>query len=418
MRISLQTMFQTILKSNRILTGTTAFLLAVLIFMAYDPAWQYHLAVDVWGFYFPRFVHFLKNLSFFDIGRNEYLPGAMFFFLIPGYLIPPIASTWQAYLKGLIFINVILVIIHLYIYKQRSTLAPYLFLGILLFAGPIFFFRHDLFVSLFVIGSILLWQKKKVNLAAFTLGVATSIKIYPMLILPYFVILAYKSKNYLEVLKVTAFFGLGILLIFGVYILLGSSVSEIVNSLKVNSIKPVHVESIWGSLLTIIGKLKNGVWTPGLGSSGIFGIDPRFIYVPVNFYNYFWILPLGAFYIFIHKNVKKFDELRVDFIFLIILIFLLFSKILTAQYLFWLLPLFPLLKFTKKTSLIMVSAFVTILLIVFASQYIYPLHYNELLGIFYSSGQQAEYFYVLLIRNILLIILFFLILKYAKNSET
>lgn len=410
-------MFAKVLKSNLILASATLISLVILLLMAYDQAWQYHLAVDVWGFYFPRFVHFSTHLSFANIGQNEYLPGAMFFFLIPGYLVPPIASTWQVYLKALVLTNIILVIIHLYIYKKHNSVSPYIFLAILLLSGPIFFFRHDLFVSMLVIGSILLWQVKKTNWAAFTLGIATSIKIYPVLIIPYFAILAYKSKNYFNILKVLLFFTFGILIIFALYILLGSSTREIIDSLRVNSIKPVHVESVWGSLLTVIGKFKTGEWTPGVGSTGIFGIDPKYIFLPLNFYNYFWVIPVSAFYYLRFKKIKANESLKVEYIFLVILIFLIFSKILTAQYLFWLLPLFPLLKFTSRAAKIMLYAFVVILLISAFSQYIYPLHYNELLGIFYTTGQQPKYFYILLLRNVLLIALVYLILKYEKNTQ-
>jgi hypothetical protein len=209
----------------------------------------------------------------------------------------------------------------------------------------------------------------------------------------------------------------GAFLIFGLYILLGSSPSEILATVQLNSIKPVHIESLWGSFLTIFSKITSGTWALGKGEHGIFGIDPRYIFLPLTFYNYFWIIPLGIFYIFLYKKVSKNGELMIEAVFLIVLLFIIFSKILAGQYIFWILTLFPLFKYHLKLENLFVISFLVILAIVFLTQYIYPLHYNELLGIFYTSGNQVEYFYILFIRNIFLLILFALVWKMVFDKS-
>lgn len=50
----------------------------------------------------------------------------------------------------------------------------------------------------------------------------------------------------------------------------------------------------------------------------------------------------------------------------------------------------------------------------FLSQYLYPLRYNELLAVFYTSGQQAWLFYLLTARNLLLVGLLGLIIGQLK----
>lgn len=413
-------MLKNIYKSSWFLILIAALSLTILIFMAYQPLWQYHLAVDVWGFYYPRFLHFIANLSFTGIGENEYFPGAMFFFLIPGFSLI-FGNTWQVYLVGLFVVNIILIIFHLYIYRKINYLSPYIFLAILLASGPIVLYRHDLFVSLFVLSSILMWQSSKRTLSSFLLGLATSIKIYPILILPYFLITAIKSKNTLNFLKLAAFFAMSIFLVFGLYLALGSSIFEVVEPMRVNSIKPVHVESLWGSSLTLLNFFLDGFWPVGKGEHGIFGIHPNDIFLPLNFYNYFWIIPITIFYIFLNKKGKTSKPLQGEIVFLIILLFVIFSKILTPQYLFWFIPFFPLIGFSKTKTYMLSLAI--ILLIALLTQYIYPLHYNELLGAFYVNGSQIKYYYILLLRNILLIILFLLISKslfsytYDSNGE-
>ena len=156
-------MFLNSFKSVWFLLAITTLVLFFLVTLAYNQSWRYHLDVDVWGFYYPRLVHFLDNLSFAGIGENEYFPGAMFFFLIPGLALLFGPNNAQTYLAGLITVNILTIIILLYLYRRHNHFSPLIFLAILLFSGPIFFFRHDLFVSLVVILSLLLWKLHKRN---------------------------------------------------------------------------------------------------------------------------------------------------------------------------------------------------------------------------------------------------------------
>src|SRR3990167_10193075 len=279
-------MFLNSFKSVWFLLAITTLVLFFLVTLAYNQSWRYHLDVDVWGFYYPRLVHFLDNLSFAGIGENEYFPGAMFFFLIPGLALLIDSNNAQTYLAGLITVNILIVILLLYIYRRHNPLSPFIFLAILLFAGPIFFFRHDLYVSLVVILSLLLWKLHKRDFAALILGIAASIKIYPLLILPYLLILSLKNSNIRKTIEILIMFVSGAFLIFGLYLLLGSSLSEILDTIQLNSLKPVHVESLWGNFLTIFSKVVSGEWALGKGEHGIFGIDPRYIYLPLTFFNY------------------------------------------------------------------------------------------------------------------------------------
>lgn len=404
-------------KSIWFLITITILILVFLVTLAYNQSWRYHLDVDVWGFYYPRLLNFLQTFSFAGIGENEYFPGAMFFFLVPGFALLFGPSNASTYLTGLIAVNILIVVILLYIYRKHNFFSPFIFLTILLFAGPIFFFRHDLYVSLVVILSLLLWKSRKMNFAALILGIAAGIKIYPLLILPYFLILSFKNYNLRKTVEIFIMFICGAFLIFGTYLFLGSSTRDFLDTIQLNSLKPVHVESVWGSLLTILSKIISGQWALGKGEHGIFGIDPHYIFLPLNFYNYFWLLPLGVFYVSLYKRIGKNGELTIEIVFLIVLLFIIFSKILAGQYFFWFLTLFPLFKYRQKVETRFLISFVIILAIVLLTQYIYPLHYNELLGAFYVSGGQVQYFYALLIRNIFLLILFILVWKmtFYKN---
>lgn len=396
-----------------ILCTFTVISIIFLIFLAYQFPWKYHLEVDIWGFYFPRLQYFIEHKSFGGIGSNEYLPGAMFFFLIPAIANIFGPDTWQNYLYGLFSVNILLILIQLLIYWKYNKLSPFTFLAILIFAGPIVLYRHDLYVSLILICSVLLWIAKKHYFSSFVLGIAASVKIFPILILPYYLILLLKNGKSKQILNITIIFLAGIMFIFLPYLLLGSNVSEIISALTLNSQKPVHAESLWGTILTFYNLFSNGFWARGLGSNGIYGIDPKYILLPLNFYNYFWIIPILFFYLFIYH--KSGNILRTEIIFLILLLFIIFSKIVTPQYLFWFLTVFPLLNFAKKLNL-KILATVLVLVIALITQYIYPLHYNELLGGFFKDGSSPQYFYLLTFRNFLLIGLFGVIFTLAFSN--
>ena len=114
---------------------------------------------------------------------------------------------------------------------------------------------------------------------------------------------------------------------------------------------------------------------------------------------------MSVFYVYIFKKIKSF---KVEIPFLLILLFLIFSKVLTPQYLFWSVLLLPL--FARSKLVLFTTALILLL-----TQYIYPLHYNDLIWKFYVDGSQSLVFYILVLRNFLMVLLFILIFR-SLNS--
>ncbi len=383
-----------------------------LVLLATHPAWSYHLRVDADGFYLSRARYFLVNHNLTGLGYNEYQPGAVLFFLALSPLL-----LWQnsnnLYLAGLFAANILFIIALAGLYRKFSgnNLSILVFALILLFMGPIVLYRFDLYVVFFTLLSLWFLVKRKAGRAFFLLGIATSIKIYPALLLPYYLLPAVKSRHIKTAAVQTAIFLMGAAAVILLYLLFFQvPPADLITNADVHALKPVHAESLWGTILTLIPWLTTGTYALGKGATGIFGIAPQYTPGPLFFYNFFWLVPLGLYYFWlIFKAPRQISPLLPAIT--IILLFLTFSKILTAQYLLWAFLLFPALtppteSGNNRETRLWSLGFFLILFISLLSQYIYPLRYNELLGVFYTSGNDAWVFWLLALRNCLLLVLF------------
>lgn len=379
-----------------------------LLLLAYHPSWRYHLRVDIDGQYMANAHTFLKYGNLSHQGYNEYQPGAVLFFLFLSPILL-LQNTNDAYLTALFAVNCLLILVLAYIFqKNTNKINLVVFALILLFTGPIVLYRFELYVTICLILSLVFWKKQKYYLSYFILGMATLIKIYPALLLPYFLILDFKNKRYKNIIFSLISFFLGVFLFLMAYLYFFQVPAlKILSDLNIHSRKPVHVESLWGTAVTLYSKITTGAYALGRGDLGIFGIAKEFVPGPPAFYNYFWIPTLGLIYLWLLLKLKRRSYLNVKICLFIILVFLATSKILTDQYLLWFMLLFPLVDFpmqSKEQNYWYVNL-ILILITAFLSQYVYPLRYNELLGGFYTDGTWTSIFWVLTARNFFLIVL-------------
>lgn len=389
--------------SNKTVIVIGALVIIALLVQANIFAWKYHLQVDVDGQYFSIARAFADDLSLKNLGYNEYLPGAVLFFTL---LSPVLAFSQnpEHFHLFLFSINILLIVALALIYKKAvGNIGVLTFLLLLFAGGPIIFYRFELYISLVLILSLFIWSKGKEGLSFFLLGVGASIKIFPVLLLPYFLFLSMKKHGLKKTLSNLFLFLTGALTPIFIYLSLNGSIPSIKSALEIHAKKPVHIESIWATLLTLHSKFSTGLYAQGQGEWGIFGIAKAATIGPLFFYNYFWVVALFIVYVFVWRKIRQGEPYSHLMAAVIILIFLITSKILTGQYLYWLALVFPLIVPVKKTWWkITLIVIVEVFLI---TQFIYPLHYNELLGCFYQVGACEEYFWILALRNSLLVVL-------------
>jgi uncharacterized membrane protein len=378
--------------------------LGFLIWASGQEIWKYHLAFDVRTF-FERSKGFLSTNSFAGFETNEYLPVSLFFFILPNML--GSISDPDKYLNLIIFINLILIGVHLYIYKRINSELGWIS-TLLLFAafGPILLFRFELLVSLLALFAVYLFKKEQYLYSGVLMGTAIATKVYPVFIVPYFLIILLRTDRRKPLLKYITGGLIGIIVPFLIYIFLKGNPMDVVRNIFYHVEKPVGVESIWASIISFVSLLETGILPQIVLKNGIWGI----LREGARFVDYLPYLSVVSFYLLLFFKLRKNPKLSVIYPMIALLIFLLFSKYLNPQYIFWVFAFLPLLKLKNFTSKVfLLNTFAIIIL----TQLIYPIYFSDLLSAF-NSGNPNMIFYLLQTRNILLFLQIFILIKLAR----
>jgi len=395
-------------KTNRklILTVFTLLVFAVLYCQAINPSWKAHLEIDVWVWY-ERFSYFCKHLSFSGLEGNELLPTTLFFILLPAVFSNFSKMSYASYLKAALIINLLVLFLHIALCRKKANfLQTMLFLVIVLFVGPIIFFRFDGVITFLVLLAIWFWQKKNLVLSGFSLGWAAAMKVYPVIFLPYFLCIFCFKKNYYRIFYFLTSFLIAIIIPVFIFFAIGGSFEQIFSALKFHALKYVSIESILGNFLTGTSLLFAKKPLPLLGGYGVWGVKSKFIdMMGLEFFNYFWVLPVGLFYLFLILKKKFFKKLSVGVLFWMMLLFLVFSKNLHPQYIFWFIAFFPFLKVKQKGKTDYLMMFFLIIIIAFLTQNVYPRLYTNFIEQFYRRGKQLEIFFLQFLRNLSIVFL-------------
>ncbi|MBU4056210.1 MAG: hypothetical protein KKA41_17785, partial [Proteobacteria bacterium] len=241
----------------------------------------------------------------------------------------------------------------------------------------------------------------------------TSIKIYPIIFLPYLILLLLVKRQFKRIISYLANFSLGLILPVLVFFFFGGQTSQVFEGLNFHSLKPVSIESLPGSLMTISSLLTQFRPPSLFGGWGIWGITtPLIAKLGLSFFNKLWLLPIFIFYLVLIKNRKYLKKFSFGAIFCLMLLFLVFSKNLHAQYIWWFLSLFPFIKFQSAKKLEYLFMIVLLIFISIFNQLVYPLFYTQFIEDFYQHNRQYAVFYALLLRNWLIVNLLILSLKY------
>lgn len=375
--------------------------IVAVLFLGFRPEWNHHLVGDV-KYYYSLTNYFWSHQTIVGYPNPiAYQPGGNLFFLLLS-LGRFIDTSFEVYLGLLIGANLLMFLI-----LSRFSSPRVLALLILGF-GPLVFFRFDLLAAFLTSLSILAFSRKRFVWAAVLLGLGTATKVFPVILLPYFLLFA-KPK-----VKMVLAFGLSGLLLTAFYMsLTHDTLPGIMAAIDYNFSKSVHIESVWGTVLTIINMVKN----PGLHAidfkNGLFILTPAYLLGHLRLFRFLGLGGLGLVYgLIILRNWRaKAPVFRISTCLLILFTLLVTSQVISPQYLIWSFFLIPILPAAQLSTRFWKINLGLIFLALLLTQYVYPLNYDTFIFDFYGQGRNVQFFWAIALRNLILVILTWRLLK-------
>ena len=273
--------------------------------------------------------------------------------------------------------------------------------------------RYDLAPALVTLAAIYLWPRQQGQLAWPLLAVGTALKVYPALLAPLFALEHLRRGEGQTLLRNAALYGVTLLLAFLPFLATGPAVLEVLfayhgeRGLEINSLwaTPLLLLYTRGAPLEVVqAHASEEVVAPGAGVLAALAV-PAIVLLLSLVYWVYW------------RRLRRVDPATADeadavprllrFSALSILAFVLPNKVLSPQYLVWLIPLLPLLRDRQRWLIWGLFA-----LILALTQYVYPGHWVEL-----TRFLDPRPIFALAARNILLLPLFVLLFEEDQGDS-
>lgn len=351
----------------------------------------------------------------------EYPPVALLIFIIPGLLFRALPGYYIAFTVEMLLFDLLAVLLIAFIanrikISKVKALASYTLL-IAFAAGPIVTHRYDLAPAVIALAAVAAFLAGKNKTAWGVLALGVMAKIFPIVLAPLFALWLLIKKQYARLLKgIAAFAGVVLLTIIPWLITDAGSLSTF---FTYHMDRGLHAESTYGSFV-ILGQhfgWTSVEWDFSFGSFNITsGLADNLADASFYIMALVLIIVYGLFTYQLHKQeITKLEKddtqvaqetLFVRYAVILVLAFLLFNKVFSAQYMAWFCPFIPLLNIRFKyliVAMLMIAGVFTI--------YVYPFNYIEF--------EYWESLPVLLMasRNLLLIIVFVLVVLGIKPRE-
>ena len=371
----------------------------ILLNLAHNPRWRGHLQADT-VIYQKRACAFMEAHSWGNIPNNEYQPGALWWVTLPA-LVPLDCHNYDAYVTAYWLLNLIVLGAFVALTKVFGPPeAPWMLLLLAVASGPILLYRFELTVSLMVFVAWLLWERRRWWASSLMLGVATSTKVYPLILMPVLVGKAYREGGVRAVIRVVVGFALGIGVVLGAFLWAGGKLFEAYAALMFHKHKPIGLDGLMGGVIplyqAIVGMPMK--MTPQNSIHGFafdaFHIGPVLDWVWISIY-------LGALLLLL-KRRPHCEVGGAGTIFALLLAFLVMQKTYTPQYSWWAACMLPMISGEWLSKSLKTALFIIVLAALVLGQIAYPLHYQELINAFYG-GHPVEnpIFWINLLKNLL-----------------
>ena len=345
----------------------------------------------------------------------EYPPLAIPLFFLPGLGVPPgdldryrlqFALEQAALAVGLGWLALAL----LRRYAQgRGLLGVLVALPLFLLAAGVMatLERYDLAPALVTLAAVYLWTRQRGQLAWPLLAVGTALKVYPALLAPLFALEHLRRGEWRTLARNAGLYGVTLLLAFLPFLATGPAVLQVLfayhgeRGLEINSLwaTPLLLRYTRGAPLEVVqAHASEEVVAPGADRLSALAVPTIVLLLGLVYWTYWRRLrTIGP------TTTDDADAVRrlLRFSALSILAFVLPNKVLSPQYLVWLIPLLSLLRDRQRWLVWGLFGFILAL-----TQYVYPGHWVDL-----TRFLDTRAIFALAARNILLLPLFVLLFE-------
>jgi uncharacterized membrane protein len=274
----------------------------------------------------------------FDV---EYPPGALVAFLVPSLLTSGLTDFGRAFGAGMVLFGIAGICacfiamrrLGLHGWRIAAGLAPLTAAPLLL--GPLVLERFDLYPMLLVTAALTAAVGGRDRLAAGLLGLAIAVKVYPVALVPLAVAWTWRRRGRREALLGLAICITVVVLVFLPFFVLapGGVASSVGGQLD----RPLQIESLGAAVLLAAHRVFGmGLgWHSSHGSDNLTGTVAVVAAVVTSAAQVAALLWIWARFA---RSARQTERLLVDAAFAVLVVFVAFGKVLSPQFLLWLLP--------------------------------------------------------------------------------
>jgi uncharacterized membrane protein len=330
----------------------------------------------------------------------EYPPAALVFFTLPRVAGERFSAYYNAF-DFEVFCAQAVILLLLFLIARKRNEEPAIMLAaytvFVLAAGPIVIQQFDIFPAALALAAVYCYSRRRFSAAAAMLALGTLTKVYPLLLAPVFAIPLWRRRSFADLRRgAIAFFATTIVALLPLLIVAPTALRSF---LGYHTSRGIQIESTYGSLVLVVDKL--GLITAGIGMSfGSWNVSGLLAdaLVPISAV----LLAAAVAWALIRVNRvaaagswELVDDTSVIALasLLVIGCGLLASKVLSPQYLIWLLPFVPLVPAAARRTVWPLFVVIGIL-----TYYIFPTNYIRLV---YDDAATIA---VLVLRNLLLVL--------------
>ncbi|HEX6702916.1 MAG TPA: glycosyltransferase 87 family protein [Gaiellaceae bacterium] len=295
--------------------------------------------------YGTAMAHGLLPYRDFDV---EYPPGALPFFVLPAIAKTHGVATYAHAFDGLIWTCGVLLLAFMAVALGRLGAGPLRLWGALGFAavaplalGSVVLTRFDLWPAALTIGALAAVLSGRYRLGHGVLGLGVAAKIFPAVLAPIFLLHVWRSRGRREALA-CAGVGLAVLVAcFAPFLALGAH--GVWTSVVRQTTRPLQIESLGSAVLLAIhhGFGLHLTMRTGSGSQNLVGSVPHDVGRALTALQ---LLAIAGAWLWFWRGDMRSRERLVTASAAAVCAFVAFGKVLSPQFLIWLVPLVPLVR--------------------------------------------------------------------------